>query len=53
MDTKVKQRLCLLACPLNSNELGGGFVMRHFNYWTAKVVGAAVLRNCFLEVLLP
>jgi len=37
MDVRAKQRLCLLACPLNSNGLGGGFAPRHLNRWTASL----------------
>jgi molybdopterin converting factor small subunit len=29
MDVRAKQRLCLLACPLNSELRGGGFAPRH------------------------
>jgi len=29
MDVRAKQRLCLLACPLNFSWLGGGFAPRH------------------------
>ena len=35
MDVRAKQRLCLLACPLNSNELGGGFAPRHLKRYIA------------------
>ena len=31
MDVRAKQRLCLLACPLNSNGLSGGFAPRHLS----------------------
>ena len=33
MDVRAKQRLCYLACPFNSNGLGGGFAPRHLNRW--------------------
>ena len=35
MDARAKQRLCLLACPLNSNRFGGGFAPRHLKRWAA------------------
>ncbi len=31
MDVRAKQRLCLLACPLNLELRGGGFAPRHLN----------------------
>jgi hypothetical protein len=31
MDVRAKQLLCLLACPLNSNGLAGGFAPRHLS----------------------
>jgi len=31
LDVRAKQRLCLLACPLNSELCGGGFAPRHLN----------------------
>jgi hypothetical protein len=31
MDVRAKQRLCYLACLVNSNGLGGGFAPRRLN----------------------
>lgn len=33
MDVRAKQRLCLLACPLNSELRAGGFAPRHLKRW--------------------
>jgi len=47
LDVRAKQRLCLLAYPLNFNGLGGGFAPRHLSR------SAAILadRNCVRKKL--
>jgi len=43
MDVRAKQRLCLLACPLNSELRVGGFAPRHLSRWASSVFDVCLI----------
>ena len=52
MDVRAKQRLCLLACLFNSNELGGGFAPRHLSRSVSRVSSYVKIMKVLIRIIL-